>query len=230
MGSDGSLTKMKIVAYSDKKFQQKVGEREVQINPDTYQLAQQICYVDDQAQGSSGGSPDFNRVPSDRLELELVFDGTGVMPPSKPDRSTQDGVADEVDLFRKLVFSYDGNIHQPRYLKLIWGTLLFNCRLRKLGFTYKLFKPDGSPLRATAKASFIGFNDEETLALQANKSSPDLTHVRTVKAGDLLPLLCDEIYGTSAVYPQVAEANQLTDFRRLVVGTVLVFPSFGESP
>lgn len=229
MGRDGSLTKMKIVAFSDAKFLDRVGEREVQINPATYQLTQPICYVDDQAQGAAGGSPNFNRMPSDRLDLELVFDGTGVLPPSKPDRSTADGVADEIELFRQLVFTYDGNIHQPNYLKLIWGTLLFACRLKLLDLTYKLFKPDGSPLRATARASFIGFNDEETLALKANKSSPDLTHVRTVEAGDRLPLLCHEIYGSSAYYRQVARANRLTSFRRLEVGRQLVFPPLGES-
>lgn len=224
MGKDGRLTKMRVVAFRDEQFLHEVGARDVQINPETYQLGQEICYVDDQAQGASGGSPSFNKIPSDKLSLQLIFDGTGVLPASKPDRTMEDGVADEIERFRRLVFTYKGNIHQPNYLKLIWGTLLFTCRLQKLNITYRLFKPDGSPLRATANASFIGFNDEETLALQAKKSSPDLTHVRTVRAGDRLPLLCEEIYGSSAYYPQVAQANGLTEFRRLEVGRRLLFP------
>jgi hypothetical protein len=143
---------------------------------------------------------------------------------------TGDGIAEQIDAFKKLVFSYNGNIHSPNYLKLVWGTMLFRCRLASLSINYTMFKPDGTPLRARAKASFIGFTDEVELAKKANKSSPDLTHEVTVRTGDRLPLLCFEIYGTSAPYLAVAEVNGLTDFRRLVPGTKLLFPPLRVEP
>lgn len=233
MGFSGSLVKMKVEAYSDPKFKKPVGAPyTVMINPEKYSHGFQICYNDVQAQGSPGGTPQFNKIPSDTVSFELVFDGTGVVPTPLPGVIPwgEDGIADQIAAFKNLVFTYNGNIHSPNYLKLVWGKLLFKCRLTKLDVSYTLFKPDGTPLRARANASFKGFNDEVELQLQANKTSPDLSHVLTVKAGDTLPLMCDDVYGRSDYYIQVARVNGLADFRRIKVGTQLLFPPLGEAP
>ncbi len=226
MGFSGSLEKLVVYAYRKPNFTGEVGSYTVWINPASYSHQYQICYTDPQAQGSSGGSPDFNRVPSDQVGFELVFDGTGVVGSPLPGvlPTFNDGISGQIDAFKKLVFTFNGNIHSPNYLKLVWGTLLFKCRLKSLALTYTLFKPDGTPLRARAKADFIGFTDEVELAKQANKSSPDMSHLVTVSQGDRLPLLCYRIYGTSDPYLEVARVNGLTDFRRLEAGRTLVFP------
>lgn len=232
MGYSGSLQKMVITAYQDGDFTSRVGDPfTVMINPAGYSHNYSICYNDDQAQGSSGGSPRFNRIPSDTVQFELVFDGTGVVPTALPGviPNLSDGITDQIQKLKTLVFTYNGKIHSPNFLQLAWGTLLFKCRLTSLEIEYTLFKPDGTPLRARAKASFQGYNDESELELQANKSSPDLTHVRTVKAGDTLPLMCYRIYGSSLPYLQVAAVNNLTDFRRLKVGSQIVFPPLDDS-
>src|SRR6185503_4459916 len=189
MGTSGSLEKMQIVAYLNGEFTDKAGEFAVYINPEKYSHTYKIYYNDVQAQGASGGSPNFNRIPSDTVKMELVFDGTGVVPSLGTGAGTSaDSVTKQLDLFKKLIFTFNGKIHSPNFLKLSWGTLLFKCRLQSLVITYTLFQPDGMPLRARADATFVGFNDETELALSANKSSPDLSHVLTVKAGDTLPL------------------------------------------
>ena len=231
MGFSGGLEKMLITAYQRKNFTVKVGESKVYINPGKYSHTYEICYNDVQAQGSSGGSPDFNKIPSDRVEFELVFDGTGAIPPPVPGvvPFTGDGITAQLEKLKALMFTYNKNSHSPNYLVLVWGTLFFKCRLESLALTYTLFKPDGTPLRARAHAAFIGFNDEMELALKANKSSPDLSHVLTVKAGDTLPLMCYGVYGSSAYYPQVARVNGLTDFRNVAVGTQLLFPPLGDA-
>lgn len=226
MGLSGSLEKLAITAYKDANFSSEVGEYSVYINPASYSHNYKIAYTDPQAQGSNGGSPDFNRVPSDKVDFELVFDGTGVVPSPLPGvvPFTGDGISEQIEAFKRLVFSYNGNIHSPNYLKLVWGTMLFKSRLCSLNISYTMFKPDGTPLRARAKASFIGFTDEVELAKKANKSSPDMTHLVTVRAGDRLPLLCERIYGTQAPYLAVAEVNGLTDVRQLEPGSQLRFP------
>jgi phage tail protein X len=226
MAFTGGLEKMRVKAFADSGFHQEVGSFQVWINPAEYRHVHHVCYNDRQAQGSPGGSPDFNRITSDQVSLQLVFDGTGVVPGPTPGvpAFAADGVAKQVDAFRALVFDYDGKIHSPRFLQLVWGTLLFRCRLLELSVAYTLFKPDGTPLRARADAAFVGYTDEVELARMARKSSPDLTHVRTVREGDTLPLLCWEVYGSSAWYPRVARANGLAGFRELPAGTRLVFP------
>lgn len=231
MGFSGSLERLVITACQKADYTSEVGRFTVYINPEKYSHSYKIRYNDVQAQGSSGGSPDFDKIPSEEVRFELVFDGTGVVPSAIPGviPYTDDGVADQIEAFKSLVFTYNGNIHSPNYLKLSWGKLLFKCRLSTLELDYTLFKPDGTPLRARALATFVGYNDELQLALQAGKTSPDLTHVRTVEAGDLLPLMCYEIYGRSELYLQVAAINGLTDFRNLVVGRKITFPPLSSA-
>lgn len=232
MGFSGSLERLKITAYSDPDFKEKGKSLSVWMNPEKYTHGFRICYNDVQAQGSPGGSPDFNKIATDQLSFELVFDGTGVLPSPLPGvlPFTEDGVAAQVDAFKTLVFDYKGNLHSPNFLKLAWGTLLFRCRLSKMDLDFTLFKPDGTPLRARAHVTFLGYNDETALAKKAKKSSPDVSHVITVKAGDTLPLLCHRVYRDSTLYPQVARANGLSDFRQLTVGRQLVFPPLADAP
>ncbi len=231
MGFLGSLEKMTITAYANDKFTKQVGdELAVYLNPEKYSHSMSICYNDVQAQGSSGPTPDFDKMASEEVEFELVFDGTGVVPSPIPGvvPFTGDGITKQIDQFKKLVFNYDKNIHSPRYLKLAWGTLLFKCRLFRLNVNYTLFKPDGTPLRARANVTFVEY--DEGKALNPKKSSPDLSHVLTVKGGDTLPLLCDGVYGRSSCYLEVARVNGLTDFRHLEVGSRLLFPPLAEAP
>ncbi len=226
MSFSGSLEKMFITAYDKGTFTGASRKMTVTINPEKYAQTYEILYNDVQAQGSNGGSPNFNRIPSDKLNFELVFDGTGVVPSAIPGvvPFTQDGIVTQIQTFKDLVFAYVGKIHSPRFLEITWGKFVFRARMKTLTITYTLFKPDGTPLRARAAILLIGYTDEKDLAKTAAKTSPDLTHLVTVEAGDTLPLLCYRIYGTSHTYLQVAAVNGLTDFRQLVVGSQLLFP------
>jgi nucleoid-associated protein YgaU len=87
-----------------------------------------------------------------------------------------------------------------------------------------LFKPDGTPLRATARAKFKGFVEDDLRVAKENNSSSDLTHIREVKEGDTLPLMTFRIYGDSKYYLEVAKVNRITNFRKLTVGQKIFFP------
>ena len=227
----GGLQKLKILAYEVGNFTAPVAEFSVYINPEKYTHSFQICYNDVQAQGAPGGSPKFNKVLSETVKFELVFDGTGVVPSPIPGvvPFLGDGITKQIAAFKSVAYKYEGEIHSPRYLELAWGTLEYTCRLSNLSLTYTMFKPDGTPLRARADATFISYKSEKDLKLTANNKSPDLSKVLTVKAGDTLPLMCFGVYGSSIYYPQVAEVNGLTDFRDLIVGSQLLFPPLGDA-
>lgn len=227
----GKLEKMQITAYGDSGFTRQSGPSfQVLINPEKYTHRYGIQYNQTQAQGSNGPSPTFNRMANDQVSFELIFDGTGVIPSALPSLANLTGntLPKQIESFKRLVFDYSGDIHSPKYLKLAWGTLLFKGRLQSLDLTFTLFQPDGAPLRARANLSLIGYSSESELARKANKTSPDLSHVRTVRAGDTLPLMCHRIYGQSGLYLQVAAHNRLTDFRNLVVGSQLEFPPLAD--
>lgn len=222
----GSLEKMVITAFSDPDFHEEVGSPfTVWINPASYSHDYTIEYADRQAPGSNGPSPEFNKVGQECISFDLVFDATGVIPPPIPGTPIpSDGVAGLIRTFVDLVATVNGSIHRPNFVKLSWAQLQFQCVLSKLNITYSLFKANGTPIRAKAQVTFQSYTSETQLAAEANLTSPDLTHLVTVVAGDTLPALCHRIYGSSLHYLHVARVNGLTDFRRLIPGRQLVFP------
>ncbi len=225
-------TRMTITAYTDPGFSSKAPTATnpftVWINPASYAHKTQIRYNDRQAQGSSGPSPEFNRVGEEEISFDLVFDATGVVPPVSG-QSYTNGVADGLKQFTSLLATVNGTIHSPNYLILSWAQLQFQCVLYSMNISYTLFRPDGTPLRAKLSLSFQSYTSETQLAKQANLSSPDLTHLVTVNAGDTLPLLCHRIYGDSNQYLKVARYNGLHSFRDVPPGTQLVFPPLAGS-
>jgi nucleoid-associated protein YgaU len=227
-----SLEPMVVTAYSDENFNAQVGQPfKVWINPSTYTHTYAIEYRDRQAQGAPGPSAEFSKVGQDTVAFDLIFDTTGVVsPPKGAPAAASDGVAGLVDTFSTLTAKVNGSIHRPNFIKLAWAQLQFQCILTSMNVVYTLFKPDGTPIRATVSVTFLGFHSEKQLAKAANKQSPDLTHVVTVQAGDTLPALCYRIYGSAVHYAKVAESNGLAGFRALRPGSRLVFPPLSGAP
>jgi hypothetical protein len=227
----GKLEKMLILAFETSEEAESGGMAEAKdsfealINPETYTLEYKVKTSDGQGQGSSGAQAKFEYTMPEELTFEFLFDNTGIID-GKPKK---DGVFDEVNHFRELLTKYQGDSHEPYHLKLVWGNLIFKGRAIELGITYKLFNPDGQPIRAVAKAKFKGSIEEKKRAAKESKSSGDLTHRRQVKAGDTLPLLCFRIYGDPKYYLEVAKINNLGNFRFLQPGTELIFPPIDKT-
>lgn len=234
--SDGKLQKLVIRCFEDEKFEREIPNLKyvALLNPEKYSQLYKTEYKRDQGSGSSASDPKFTRsLPSD-LNLELLFDRTGVIIHygDDPEASSDDivykdqgrGIIDDIENFKKAVFDYNGDQHKPNYLIISWGALLFKGILTELSFEYKLFKPDGTPIRATASVKFISHVEAEKRAAGENNRSPDLTHYRMVKQGDTLPLMTYEIYGDSKYYLEVARVNNLSNFRKLIPGQQLFFP------
>jgi nucleoid-associated protein YgaU len=221
--SQGELKKLKVVAYSDPGFSDKVGDGEFStlLNPEKYTFHYKIEQDETQASGTSSPAPKFNKIKPEELEIEFVFDRTGVIDTKK---ATEDGIIDDIEKFKKVILHYEGSEHKPNYLVISWGSLLFKGALTEMDIEFKLFKPDGTPIRAIAKAKFKGFVEDDLRAAKENNKSPDLTHFRIVKAGDTLPLMTFAIYGDSKYYLEVAKANNLINFRKLDAGQRIFFP------
>lgn len=216
-----NVAKMTIISYPDADRKIPDGMTVVMVNPESYSQKINVNYAEKQAPGTTGMLPQFNKIEPQKLNFELLFDSTGVINSVRNDIT---GVEAEIFLFKKTVLEYKGDKHRPRFLSIFWGTLKFDCCLESLDITYKLFLPSGLPIRAVAKVSFIGAIDDKKRVAKENASSPDLTHVRQVNEGDTLPLMAFRIYGDPKYYIEVAKANDLNDFRNLVVGKKLKFP------
>lgn len=211
--------KMTIYAYNNPDLATEKGKFSAMINPENYTLDIKMEFNDGQAQGTTGTTPKFKLKNPEELSFEFLFDNTGII-----DDNPRENITDDIQSFRDFLMGYDGETHEPKFFKLVWGTLLFKARCTGLNIAYKLFNPDGSPMRALCKTTFKELKEEELRVSEENAQSPDLTHYRTVKKGDLLPLMCYRIYGDSKYYIQVAKVNKLMNFRKLEAGTELFFP------
>lgn len=214
------LKKLEIIAYKDENFSSKAGHSfSVMLNPNSYKRNFKINYSEDKGEaGKSANTLRFNTYASETLSLDFYLDTTGVIEGS--DKS----LTDLVDQLLDVVYNYDGDIHEPCFIQIVWGTLLFCGRLDNCDIDYTLFQSDGVPLRAKVNLSVRSTISEAKEAKVANRQSPDLTHIVIVKEGDTLPLLCYRIYNDSSYYLKVAQVNNLLNFRNLTPGLRLIFP------
>jgi hypothetical protein len=220
------LKKLKLWAYKDDNFSAMAQGLQqpmtVSINPDSYKRSFKPLRAKNGTKLADGGVVDPTIVdpPPERFQMELWFDGTGAIP------DTLD-VVQEIETFKKFALYYNGDIHSTNYIKLEWGGkdgLIFKGQLEEFSVDYTLFDQTGKPLRAKGSATFVqSLNDAMRESLK-KKSSPDLTHIRVVQAGDNLPLMCYRIYGDPAYYVQVARANRLGDVMTLEPGRRIYFP------
>jgi LysM repeat protein len=223
------LEKLKIKAYPNNKRSdiERIGTFEAMFNPTSFQQKYEIQYGKNQGFNSTGKKVHYARSKPTDLGLKLLVDGTGVHEMGIL-RFRQKTVAERVEEFLKLTFRMNGKIHEPNYLVVEWGNLIFSCRLSTVNITYTSFDRDGSALRAELDVNLISDVDVKKRAAIENKSSPDLTHSRIVKSGDTLPLLSKEVYGDSSYYLRVAQANKLDDFRNLQPGQKILFPPLAQ--
>lgn len=211
--------KLKILAFTTPKFMlggPPVGAYLAMFNPESFSVSQRVVYDQVQAPGVTSGEPTFRGYEAQVYNFDFLVDGTGASGESRE-------VFADLLLFKYTV-GYLGEIHRPHYLIIQWGTFIARCVLSQMDIKYDLFRQDGTPLRATISATFYEHVESNLESLLANRSSPDLTHVRVVRDGDTLPLLAHEIYGDASYYTEVARVNGIDNFRDINVGDEIYFP------
>lgn len=190
------------------------------VNPEKYSKTLQICYSKDGGMGNANAVVKFNRMPPGQMDFELLFDATGAIDGSPTDLTL------EIGNFLNTIYRFQGGMHQPYYLKVIWGTESFPARASQIKIDYTLFATTGVPLRARATLSLTNSVDFKTIQKVSGKQSPDITHRIQVRAGETLPAISQRVYGSPSRYPDLARANRLVNFRALRPGTEVICPPF----
>ena len=219
----GELKKMKIEAYTEADYSGLPADIfTVMFNPNTYSQKYEVEYNEAQGQGDTGSPQVFGSVKPQEYTFEFLFDGTGTA-------AEPIDVQETVDRFLTITGKHDGEIHRPKYLKLVWGALLSKCVLKNAEITYTLFQSDGFPLRAKVKATFAENIEDALRVAEERQNSPDLTHIVTVREGEHLSQLCQRMYRNPKYYLQVAAFNGIKNFRKLQPGQRLLFPPIKDS-
>ena len=218
MAEEGELVKLEIKAFEDVKFSTDAGSFKMQMNPESYSLTTSVINQTEVLQANNEPVETSKQPNRRKLNLTFYLDSTGVVPGCT-------SVPSSLESFHKVCADINGNIHTSNYLKIYWGEgLAFPCRLECATVDYLMFKPSGEPVRVMVKADFKEFIDADTAAKESGKSSPDMTHIKTIRAGDNLPALCQEIYGDSSLYIQIAQYNNILNFKQLEPGMEVHFP------
>jgi nucleoid-associated protein YgaU len=110
----------------------------------------------------------------------------------------------------------------PPKCKFVWGRIMtFEAYLTKLNQTFKLFLPDGTPVRATVKLTFMQARDETVFPPQNPTSRSADRKLWVVTAGETLDWIAYKEYGNPALWRHIAEANNLDNPRDLRPGQQL---------
>ena len=224
--------KLIIESFGKPDFSSPQGEFSTEFfNPDAYEENCMIEYQNEQGIGTNGLAQRYKKSNPEEFSLgDIIIDGTHTQEPHELEPSCDVlDVQAEVDKFKEVTSKYIGEEHRTPFLKISWGKLIFKCVLKSCNVKYSYFGPDGSPLRATIKATFCHHVEDEARVNDNKTSSPDLTHIRIVKAGDTLPNMAYRIYGDASYYLEVARANSLRNFRQLEPGQELIFPPIDKT-
>ncbi|MCG8326443.1 MAG: hypothetical protein MI974_02100 [Chitinophagales bacterium] len=212
----GKLTIIPVKKFSPVPIPTGVPPYDAMFNPEHWQISDGVSYNKESARGRNEDNPKFDGGTGRSLSFDLTVDGTGAS------GDQREVLADIVRL--KLTVGFNGDLHKPNGLIIIWGTQIFSGVFVSISVKYTLFRSNGTPLRAVVSLSFIEAKDPVFGLKELNLASSDLTHKRIVKDHDRLDLMCFQTYDNSRFYIEVAAANNLTSFRKLRTGQELVFP------
>jgi hypothetical protein len=119
----------------------------------------------------------------------------------------------------------DPETHVPPICTVTWGGFSFTGVLDHVSGTFDLFLSDGTPVRATLNVVFKEFIPMSVLVRENPTQSADHRKTCVVRAGDRLDLIAAREYGDAGNWRPIAEANNLTDPRRLEPGQSLIIPA-----
>ncbi len=240
MNESGKLIKVSIESYENEGFTKRAKPKpnriSLPVNPESFTQNFKVKLNIQQGQGNQGTNASYEGTAPEELKLDFILDGTNTVQGynsklefnAQIDSASQEPalpVKDQLKIFMNTVYNMNGEIHRPHFLKVHWGDgFKFPCILSNLDLNYTLFKPNGDPLRIKVSATFLNYVAQKERVARERKKSPDLTHVRLVKAGDRLDWMTNQIYNDSRYVTQIARANGLTTFRKIKPGEELVFP------
>jgi hypothetical protein len=192
-------------------------------NPESFSVHEDLVWNRPCPPGKQGSEPTYVKTNPRTFTIEFTLDGTGVNT-----NGVKIPVTAQIALFRGVTTNIRGSIHRPHYLMVQYGTFINVCIMNSSNVTYTMFDMFGLPIRAKVSATFTERTIKGLSDVLGMLSSPDLTHRKTVKEGDLLPLLTREVYSNQHYYIQVARVNRIKNFRKLKAGTELFFPPLSK--
>jgi len=191
-------------------------------NPTDYSRNYENLYIKDEKLDASQAQKFFKGAASEIFTLSnLIIDSSVI---SMLSSQYTKSVGTYVDALKSAIYDYVGSEHGPSYVKVSWGDMVFKGLCTNFTAKYTLFDTSGIALRAKLDLKFETSLNGTISNAMASKSSPDLTHSRTVKAGDNLSMMSKNIYKDSSYYLELARTNNLNSVFDIKPGDQIFFP------
>jgi nucleoid-associated protein YgaU len=207
---------------------------DVQFNPNTLAFDKKPKVADINIPGLDAPLKQFVRGETETLSVELFFDttegGTGAGATS---------VTTLTDAFYGLV-KIDPKTHAPPICSFLWGSKFPGDSLpdrygnqRRTEFKgvvtdvkqdFKLFSPEGTPLRAVLTVAIDEYRPLHDQINQLNLQSPDHRRVHVLERDETLALVSYIHLDNAAEWRHIADENEIDDPRRLEPGLALSVP------
>ncbi len=197
-------------------------------NPENYSISKTSTWESKSTPGQPMPVPQYTGGQPRALTVDLMFDDT--------ESASGDVSGVIAKLFTLLeVPAQNGaankNSGRPPTVEFGWGTATtFKAVVTSLNANYTLFRPNGAPIRATAKLGLMQAEDDPgTGARWKPRQNPTTSGVgglrsHTVRDGDSLQSIAHREYGDPTRWRLIAEANGVDDPVRLPRGRTLVVP------
>jgi contractile injection system tube protein len=193
---------------------------ECYFNPTEYSITKSNDWKYKTVTGTSFSPPEFGGGQPRQIELSLLFDQT--FPPYT--MSVRDSTAALLDMMEVPSGKTGGSpTAVPPFVTFEWGRLVFKGACTSLSVTYKLFEPNGDPLRADVKLTL-----KQAAAVQPGQNPTTRAAagfgVHRVRDGDTLPSISYDAYGDATKWRLIAEANGVDNPLHLRRGLPLSLP------
>lgn len=189
----------------------------VLFNPAEYTVERANTYKSTSVPGLSGPLLHFINGEADVLSMELFLDDyTDPAPGGRTVKQRIDEIAGLLEI--------DRDLHAPPHVRFIWGQLSFKAIFEKLSRKITLFRPDGTPARATLNVSFKEYKTLPEFVNEPRRQSADRSKRRVIVGSDSLWLMASREYGDPALWRAIAERNDLDDPRDIAAGEWVMVP------
>ena len=202
---------------------------DVLFNPTEYSISKSNEWKFEKVTGTAFTPPAFGGGNPRELTLNLLLDAS-LLGKTQHVR----GITDQ--LFRMMEVpggsSGGSSSAAPPFITFTWGSeTTFKSVCTSLTVAYKLFRPNGDPIRADVKMTLKQAEPASTASSTgANRGTNPTTRakaghgVHTVKDGDTLPSIAYEAYGDATVWRAIADANWVENPLHLRRGRALSLP------
>ncbi len=204
----------------------KVKELRFSFNPSEYTVAKSATWNRPTTKGAKkAGRPEFQGANAQTLQMEIFLD-------ESESGDVASKVATLIDWIKPTPSSVKKNKPEPPILTFTWGTNAaldgFQAYLKTVSAKYTMFKPDGTPTRASAN---ITLEEAPTDPKKQNPTSGAIhgRAVHTIRQGDSLTSIAWTEYGDATMWRGIAVFNGIDDPLRVSPGQRILIPTLSEA-